>query len=78
MINGYKLIKDPEPVEVKDPIPLITWAELIKNANIVDPNTKKFTMPKAIPREKIAYDLVNKTNIANVAKSTFKQPTEKV
>ncbi len=63
MINGYKLIKDPEPIEVKDPIPLISWGELIKTSNILEDKKKKFYIPNISVRENIARDLVNKANI---------------
>jgi hypothetical protein len=76
MINGYTLIKDPDPIEVKDPIPLISWGELIQASNILEDKQKKFSIPQNPVREKIARDLVNKTNINS--KNTMKPQAEKV
>lgn len=76
MINGYKLIKDPEPIEIKDPIPLISWGELIQSSNILEDKKKKFSIQDTSVRENVARDLVNKTNFNN--KNTMKPPSEKV
>ena len=76
MINGYKLIKDPEPIEIKDPIPLISWGELIKSSNILEDKKKKFSIPDTSVRENIARDLVNKTNLNS--QNAMKPPAEKV
>jgi len=76
MINGYKLIKDPEPLEIKDPIPLISWGELIQNSNILEDKKKKFIIPNTSARENIARELVNKTNINS--QNLIKAPADKV
>jgi hypothetical protein len=76
MINGYKLIKDPEPIEIKDPIPLISWGELIQTSNILEDKKKKFTIPDTSVRENIARDLVNKVNLNN--QNTMRPPADKV
>lgn len=76
MINGYKLIKDPEPIEIKDPIPLISWGELIQSSNILEDKKKKFSIPDTSVRENIARDLVNKVNLNS--QNTMRPPAEKV
>ena len=79
MINGYKLLKDPEPIEINDPIPLISWGELIKTSNILEDKKKKFSIQETSARENVARDLVNKVNINIISsQNIMKPPAEKV
>jgi len=76
MINGYKLLKDPDPIEITDPIPLISWGELIQTSNILDDHKKKFRIQNTSARENVARDLVNKTNINS--QNAIKAPKDKL
>jgi len=83
MINGYKLIKDPKPIKEEISVPLITWDELLKTSNIMEPKSKSFFIQNSSDREKTLHNLLNKNTKNNSNNETdnannFLKPTEKI
>jgi len=65
MINGYKLIKEPDPIPGEiDPVPIITWGEIASTPKLIK-SEKKFQIPETPVREYLAHNLVNKNNNNN-------------
>jgi protein DGCR14 len=63
IINGYKLLKYPEPIPGEiDKIPIFTWGELASTPNVLDIKTEpKFIVPQTPDRETLAHSLANKS-----------------
>lgn len=62
MINGYKLLKEPEsnPGQI-DKVPLYTWGEVASTPNVLELNERKFIIPQTPDRENIAHSLANRS-----------------
>lgn len=62
IINGYKLLKYPEPIPGEiDKIPIFTWGEVASTPNVLENKTEpKFVVPQTSERENLAHSLANK------------------
>lgn len=59
VVNGYKILKDPEPIPGQiDPVPLMVWGEIASTPQILQ-SEKRFTVPSTPTREYIAHNLSN-------------------
>jgi hypothetical protein len=59
VVNGYKIIKDPEPIPGQiDPVPIMVWGEIASTPQILK-SEKRFTVPSTPTREYIAHNLSN-------------------
>jgi hypothetical protein len=62
IINGYKLLKYPEPIPGEiDKIPIFTWGEVASTPYVLENKTEpKFVVPQTSERENLAHSLANK------------------
>jgi hypothetical protein len=58
IINGYKLIKEPNAEDILKNLPNISWSEI----SSIKSNDKKFSMPDTPTRETIAHSLAVKSS----------------
>ena len=60
MVNGYRILKDPEPIPGEiDPVPIMIWGEIASTPQVLR-TEKKFTVPSTPTREFLAHHLTNK------------------
>jgi hypothetical protein len=58
LVNGYKILKDPEPQTVSSDLHLFTWGELASTPNILK-NENHYQLQQTPQREIIAHNLSN-------------------
>ena len=57
VVNGFKLLKDPEPIPGKiDPVPIMVWGEIASTPQLLK-SEKRFIVPSTPSREFLAHNL---------------------
>ena len=59
LVNGFKFLKDPEPIPGKiDPVSIMVWGEIASTPQMLK-SEKRFTVPSTPSREFLAHNLSN-------------------
>jgi hypothetical protein len=59
MINGFKLIKEPNAEDILKNIPMVSWSEI---SSMQQDNEKQYSVPQSSVRETLAHSLAAKTS----------------